>query len=216
MLPFSQWKTGIYYLRTRPAVNAIQYTVDRNMAEENPTSLEHNVPIVDDEVCLSCSAWGSQLCSKNRIMSIHQMRCADRIIYPVRVQTLTNTCDCYKAIHWRLGSTELSSTFFTAGYLYKGKRVLYKLSSCVNVISESDSYASLVQHVSLLPRTRVPSSRHKAATIHRSSPQPQTTILAMLERIFLHFQLSWTSRKVKINLKRKVCVERRRYSSRAN
>jgi len=26
------------------------------MAEENPTSLEHNVPIVDDEVCLSCSA----------------------------------------------------------------------------------------------------------------------------------------------------------------
>ena len=58
MLPFSQCKTGIYYLRTRPAVNAIQYTVDRNMAEaeENPTSLEHNVPFVDDEVCLSCSA----------------------------------------------------------------------------------------------------------------------------------------------------------------
>ena len=48
-------KTGIYYLRTRPAVNAIQYTVDRNMAEETPAS-EQSVPFVEDEVCLSCSA----------------------------------------------------------------------------------------------------------------------------------------------------------------
>lgn len=50
-------KTGIYYLRTRPAVNAIQYTVEKNMDKENPTSLEQNVPLVDDsEACLSCSA----------------------------------------------------------------------------------------------------------------------------------------------------------------
>lgn len=53
-------KTGIYYLRTRPAVNAIQYTVEKNMdVEKAATSspLDVNGPYVDDsEVCLSCSA----------------------------------------------------------------------------------------------------------------------------------------------------------------
>ncbi len=38
-------------------MNAIQYTVEKNMNKEKPTSLEQNVPFVDDsEVCLSCSA----------------------------------------------------------------------------------------------------------------------------------------------------------------
>jgi len=51
-------KTGIYYLRTKPAVNAIQYTVSkvddksRNESEDVATSI-----VVDDiETCLSCSA----------------------------------------------------------------------------------------------------------------------------------------------------------------
>lgn len=51
-------KTGIYYLRTKPAVNAIQYTVSKvddksgNESEDVATSI-----VVDDiETCLSCSA----------------------------------------------------------------------------------------------------------------------------------------------------------------
>lgn len=42
-------KTGMYYLRTKPAVNAIQYTVDKD---------DHVVsaPLIDDEACTSCSA----------------------------------------------------------------------------------------------------------------------------------------------------------------
>mmetsp|Transcript_89145 Transcript_89145/g.249481 ORF Transcript_89145/g.249481 Transcript_89145/m.249481 type:complete len:82 (-) Transcript_89145:583-828(-) len=40
-------KTGMYYLRTKPAVNAIQYTVDKELASQ--------IEIVDEsEVCLSC------------------------------------------------------------------------------------------------------------------------------------------------------------------
>jgi len=48
-------KTGMYYLRTRPAVNAIQYTVDKNDSQsEIDTS---NLVVQDGEnVCLSCSA----------------------------------------------------------------------------------------------------------------------------------------------------------------
>jgi len=47
-------KTGMYYLRSRPAVNAIQYTVDK----EATTELEQNLPTQDpeDEACLSCQA----------------------------------------------------------------------------------------------------------------------------------------------------------------
>jgi ribonucleoside-diphosphate reductase alpha subunit len=41
-------KTGMYYLRTKPAVNAIQYTVDRRVSLES-------LPIVEPEsTCLSC------------------------------------------------------------------------------------------------------------------------------------------------------------------
>jgi len=45
-------KTGMYYLRTRPAVNAIQYTVDKSERGDESFS----VPVEDDSVCLSCSA----------------------------------------------------------------------------------------------------------------------------------------------------------------
>jgi hypothetical protein len=39
----------MYYLRTKPAVNAIQYTVEKEFESE--------IEVVDEaEVCLSCSA----------------------------------------------------------------------------------------------------------------------------------------------------------------
>ncbi|KAL7544810.1 hypothetical protein ACHAWF_008171 [Thalassiosira exigua] len=50
-------KTGIYYLRTRPAVNAIQFTVSKNTAEELTVDTQaHSVPELNDSECLSCSA----------------------------------------------------------------------------------------------------------------------------------------------------------------
>jgi len=47
-------KTGMYYLRTKPAVNAIQYTVDKN--EEESELLASLQSQGDEVVCLSCSA----------------------------------------------------------------------------------------------------------------------------------------------------------------
>ncbi len=48
-------KTGMYYLRTKPAVNAIQYTVEKG--GETSESLMHQFPSADDgDVCISCSA----------------------------------------------------------------------------------------------------------------------------------------------------------------
>ncbi|CAJ1962861.1 unnamed protein product [Cylindrotheca closterium] len=42
-------KTGMYYLRTKPAVNAIQYTVEN--------TLPSTIPVVDEEdVCVSCQS----------------------------------------------------------------------------------------------------------------------------------------------------------------
>jgi ribonucleotide reductase alpha subunit len=41
-------KTGMYYLRTKPAVNAIQYTVDKT------TSNSAENRNMEDDVCLSC------------------------------------------------------------------------------------------------------------------------------------------------------------------
>jgi len=54
-------KTGMYYLRTKPAVSAIQYTVDKhedNDDNSNTTPLVHNLPIQDDDsaACPSCQA----------------------------------------------------------------------------------------------------------------------------------------------------------------
>jgi len=44
-------KTGMYYLRTKAAVNAIQYTVEKGSVSSN------SVPIVDEsDVCLSCQS----------------------------------------------------------------------------------------------------------------------------------------------------------------
>jgi ribonucleotide reductase alpha subunit len=44
-------KTGMYYLRTKPAVNAIQYTVDA----VDPIAMR--IPQAEeDDVCLSCQA----------------------------------------------------------------------------------------------------------------------------------------------------------------
>jgi len=55
---FYSWKkglkTGMYYLRTRPAVNAIQYTVEKDEESETDTS---SLPNMDDSSsCMSCQA----------------------------------------------------------------------------------------------------------------------------------------------------------------
>jgi len=50
-------KTGMYYLRTKPAVNAIQYTVEQNEESSSENSFASQIPIQDaDDICLSCSA----------------------------------------------------------------------------------------------------------------------------------------------------------------
>ena len=58
-------KTGQYYLRIRPAVDAIKFTVDQeaienyNSTEDNEiiSNDQNNMPVVcDEEVCVSCSA----------------------------------------------------------------------------------------------------------------------------------------------------------------
>lgn len=51
-------KTGIYYLRTKPAVNAIQYTVSK-VKDESQAGIDNDLSsmLVDEtEICLSCSA----------------------------------------------------------------------------------------------------------------------------------------------------------------
>jgi ribonucleotide reductase alpha subunit len=51
-------KTGIYYLRTKPAVNAIQYTVSK-VKDESQAGIDYDLSsmLVDEtEICLSCSA----------------------------------------------------------------------------------------------------------------------------------------------------------------
>lgn len=50
-------KTGIYYLRTKPAVNAIQYTVSK-MEDETKAAADNGISMLvdDSETCLSCSA----------------------------------------------------------------------------------------------------------------------------------------------------------------
>ena len=46
-------KTGMYYLRTKPAVNAIQYTVDKTLPSSTLAIPEMMEP---DDVCISCQA----------------------------------------------------------------------------------------------------------------------------------------------------------------
>jgi ribonucleoside-diphosphate reductase subunit M1 len=45
-------KTGMYYLRTKPAVNAIQYTVDQSVSSELDSGSLPNAE--NEDVCLSC------------------------------------------------------------------------------------------------------------------------------------------------------------------
>jgi|GWRWMinimDraft_15_1066023.scaffolds.fasta_scaffold146559_1 ribonucleoside-diphosphate reductase subunit M1 len=55
---FFDLQTGIYYLRTRPAVNAIQFTVSKNMADESDSANQaQSIPELTNNIeCLSCSA----------------------------------------------------------------------------------------------------------------------------------------------------------------
>ena len=60
--PHTFYQTGIYYLRTRPAVNAKQVTLsktdetDDQEEDANDPQEESIIPELSDEVCLSCSA----------------------------------------------------------------------------------------------------------------------------------------------------------------
>jgi ribonucleotide reductase alpha subunit len=49
-------KTGMYYLRTKPAVNAIQYTVEENADPSSQNTFASEIPSDENDVCLSCSA----------------------------------------------------------------------------------------------------------------------------------------------------------------
>jgi ribonucleoside-diphosphate reductase subunit M1 len=56
-------KTGMYYLRTKPAVSAIQYTVENNKQHQNmeddvsSSSISSQIPLAErDDVCISCSS----------------------------------------------------------------------------------------------------------------------------------------------------------------
>lgn len=49
-------KTGMYYLRTKPAVNAIQYTVDKSEDPSDAATFASQLQPEVDDVCLSCSA----------------------------------------------------------------------------------------------------------------------------------------------------------------
>lgn len=49
-------KTGMYYLRTRPAVNAIQFTVSKTDENEVATPQTQNIPEINDSECIGCSA----------------------------------------------------------------------------------------------------------------------------------------------------------------
>ncbi|KAL9190410.1 hypothetical protein ACHAXT_007621 [Thalassiosira profunda] len=60
---FHAWKkglkTGIYYLRTRPAVNAIQFTVPKSTTDDNEDATQATataIPELNESGCLSCSA----------------------------------------------------------------------------------------------------------------------------------------------------------------
>lgn len=56
-MPDSFFQTGIYYLRTRPAVNAIQFTVSKSMSDESGDDIHaQSIPLSNDIECLSCSA----------------------------------------------------------------------------------------------------------------------------------------------------------------
>jgi Ribonucleotide reductase, alpha subunit len=49
-------KTGMYYLRTKPAVNAIQYTVEKSEDPSNEALFARQVQPEGDDICLSCSS----------------------------------------------------------------------------------------------------------------------------------------------------------------
>jgi len=52
---FQGLKTGMYYLRTKPAVNAIQFTVDKTaLKEENLAGMVCSLENKDE--CMMCSA----------------------------------------------------------------------------------------------------------------------------------------------------------------
>lgn len=62
---FQGLKTGMYYLRSKPAVNAIQFTVDKKALKENNSPTVNSLKekqmadmvcsLTNKEACISCS-----------------------------------------------------------------------------------------------------------------------------------------------------------------
>lgn len=57
---FQGLKTGMYYLRTRPAANAIQFTVDQESLKKTTKTAEQKEEAItcslkNPEACVSCS-----------------------------------------------------------------------------------------------------------------------------------------------------------------
>ena len=60
-------KTGMYYLRTRPAANAIQFTVDQNVVQQVKDKIKQNGEMSKEdkdyqEAALACSIQNREAC----------------------------------------------------------------------------------------------------------------------------------------------------------
>lgn len=55
-------KTGMYYLRTRPAANAIQFTVDQKLLQETRQNGESEIDHEKEEAALACSIQNKEAC----------------------------------------------------------------------------------------------------------------------------------------------------------
>ena len=58
-------KTGMYYLRTRPAANAIQFTVDQKMVQKVRDEKEHDVAqqeTNEQQDAMACSLQNKEAC----------------------------------------------------------------------------------------------------------------------------------------------------------
>ena len=48
-------KTGMYYLRTKPAASAIQFTVDQTKLKNKEKTEAEMCSLINREACMSCS-----------------------------------------------------------------------------------------------------------------------------------------------------------------
>lgn len=74
-------KTGMYYLRTRPAADPIKFTLDKQKMKQNAAAKEAAestkaaneaammCSLENKEACLSCSGWGDSICKDGQLLS---------------------------------------------------------------------------------------------------------------------------------------------------